>query len=101
MRLVIKERKRELLLNLFSCFVSAFLPAEARHLDNVDVCCFLCAAALQDVFELSSLDLLSFCFESRAHISGQCDRFVNALMVYKSCESCFYIRDTVSSEKSY
>lgn len=40
---VIKERKRELLLNLFSCFVSAFLSslAEARCLDNDDVCCFL------------------------------------------------------------
>lgn len=39
---VIKER--ELLLNLYSCFVLAFLSssAEARRLDNDDVCCLLC-----------------------------------------------------------
>lgn len=57
MRLVIKQRKGELLLNLFSCYVSAFLslPAEATRLDNVGVCCFLFAAALQDVFKLSNL----------------------------------------------
>lgn len=44
---VIKEKKKELFLNLFSCFVSAFLPtpAEARRP----------SAALPAVFELSSL----------------------------------------------
>lgn len=57
MRLVIKQRNRELWPNLFSCYVSTFLclTTEATRLDNVGVCCFLFAAALQDVFELSSL----------------------------------------------
>ncbi len=59
---MIKERKKELLLHLFSRFVSAFVfsQAEARCLDNNNVCCFLCVATLQAVFELSSLTYLAF-----------------------------------------
>lgn len=64
MGLVIKERKRELALNLFSGFVSVFLSLAAfwTRPDNVDVWCppplFFSsfAAALQDVFSrLSNL----------------------------------------------
>lgn len=49
---VIKHRKRELFVNLFSCFVSSFIfsLAEARHLDNDNVCCFF---SLRVVYELS------------------------------------------------
>lgn len=57
MRLVIKERKRELLLNLFSWCVAAFPSprVEVKRLGggNDRVHCLL--FALQGVFELSSL----------------------------------------------
>lgn len=96
---VIKERKRGLLLNRFSFFVSGFLSSQAktRRLDSDDFCCLLCAAAFFFFFLFLRCQvwLIKLLFwKQSAHLRTVwwvCQCF-NGFRI----ANCFYVWDTAS-----